>query len=183
MCLQTCLEVLRVPNLSKSLDIISHQVCGCRGTCKIKCIAALEMNISLYLDELSRIFFKKENMRKKDSWWLSAFYSFCIQSFVRKSLIELDNGSDASKQYLHLPVRLFIASSGVYDPLAEDWSQMRTLSNLDSGNRDPKDYQEAQLAVSCSKWKSAGISGSAQFLKRIFEDYDARLGEPRVKSA
>jgi hypothetical protein len=42
------------------------------------------------LGELSRVFFLKENMREKTTWWLSAFYSFCIQSFVRKALIEVE---------------------------------------------------------------------------------------------
>lgn len=47
------------------------------------------MHIGLYLQELSRVFFKKENGKCRHPWWLSAFYSFCIQSYVRRALVEL----------------------------------------------------------------------------------------------
>lgn len=54
--------------------------------------------------------------------------SFCIQSVVRKALIQLwtsdeslpipeDICLNSIDQYLHLPVRLFVASSGSYNPL------------------------------------------------------------------
>ncbi len=79
--------------------------------CKVDCIANLTSALALYLEELSRVFFKKENMRSK-SWWLSAFYSLCIQSRVRRCLIKLVNTETPSeethgaKQYLHLAVEM-----------------------------------------------------------------------------
>lgn len=52
------------------------------------------MHLTLYSRELSRVFFKKENLNSRRPWWLSAFYSFCIQSYVRRALIELTRDAD-----------------------------------------------------------------------------------------
>jgi hypothetical protein len=113
-------------------------------------------------------------MREKTTWWLSAFYSFCIQSFVRKALIELGKviilPSFASRDYLKLPVRLFIASSGSYDPLCE------VPTSTSDGETHSNDYREVQLAVSQSKWSSEGIDGSGDYLKRLFEDNGETMG-------
>jgi hypothetical protein len=107
-------------------------------------------------------------MREKTTWWLSAFYSFCIQSFVRQVLIELEKtirpSSSTSREYLGLPVRLFIATSGTYDPLCE------VPTSTSDGEPRSNDYREAQLAVSQSKWSSEGVNGSGDYLKKLFED-------------
>jgi hypothetical protein len=126
------------------------------------------------MTELSSVFFKKENMRSK-SWRLSIFYSFCIQSIVRKAFINLvgiGGSIDAchgAKQYLHLAVRLFSASSGTYDPL------MRNLA-AESNNLPPdkasrfEDYKLAQFASQQESWASIGVTSSAEYLNYIFED-------------
>jgi hypothetical protein len=57
--------------------------------CKLESIASLELNLTLYLDELSRVFFKKENLKSRDGYWLSTFFSFCIQAVVRRALLQL----------------------------------------------------------------------------------------------
>jgi hypothetical protein len=127
-----------------------------------------------YLAELSSVFFKKENMRSK-SWRLSIFYSLCIQSIVRKALINLlGNGESANaslgaKQYLHLAVRLFIASSGIQDPLMRNFSA--ELENLpdDEASRN-EDYRLAQYSTQQKIWPSIGVTSSADYLKYIFED-------------
>jgi hypothetical protein len=97
------------------------------------------MNITLYLDELSRVFFKtKETLYDKGPWWLSTFYRFCIQSFVRTTLMELMGVSSATKersiaasQYLYLPIRLFIATSSSFrDPLLPAEALQTSLLSL-----------------------------------------------------
>jgi len=62
---------------------ICHSWCT-ESSCKFNFINNLNLELDLYYDHLQNVFFKKENMREKESWWLSAFYSFCIQSMVLK---------------------------------------------------------------------------------------------------
>jgi hypothetical protein len=123
------------------------------------------MHIQGYFNELSRVIFKKENIRKKNLCYLSIFYSFCIQSIVRKCLIMLAADSHPaslqSKQYMHIPLRLFIASSGTYDPLARD---------LLSFSDEHGDYEQARQAVGHNDWCLSGIRDSGNYLKRLFED-------------
>jgi hypothetical protein len=138
------------------------------------CISTLDLHLNLYLDELSRVFFKKENLRTKN-WWLSVFLSLCIQSLVRKALITLfvDETLDRSlgaRDYLRLPVRLFIASSGIHDPL------MRDLA-LDCEPQEPakklpsiQDYKLAQIAIQKHTWPARNIKSSADYLKNLYGD-------------
>jgi hypothetical protein len=138
------------------------------------------MHLKMYFDELSRVFFKKQNIGDKAAWWLSTFYSFCIQSLVRRTLIQLtenvsydtaSQGLAQSKQYLHIPLRLFIASSGAYDPLNHS---MSTLDRRQYGKDDrtprPEDIHQARSAVRQSGWCSIGVSNSADYLRKLFED-------------
>ena len=125
------------------------------------------MHLDLYLEELSRVFFKKDNLRNRVPWWLSTFYSFCIQGLVRKVLIELSKvGCLPSEvnQFLYLPLRLFIATSGSYDPLVMD-----TVQDLE-GSPDAEDYQVAFKAVKQGDWMSTEILGAGYYLKRLFDD-------------
>ena len=184
VCLRNCLEALRL-KYSGFLDIISHRTCG-PSICKINCIANLTSALEKYLAELSSVFFKKENMRSK-SWRLSIFYSLCIQSIVRKALRDLvSNGGSVdaylrAKQYLHLAVRLFIASSGIQDPLMRNFSV--ELENLpeDEASR-VEDYRLAQYATQQKKWPSISVASSADYLKYVFEDHgndmDSELRAP-----
>lgn len=128
------------------------------------------MHIAIFLEELSRVFFKKSNLRNKETWWLSMFYSLCIQSIVRRALMALTDSaqnemSDSvvqAKQYLYLPLRLFIASSGPFDPLN------RPPTNEMNGVLD--DYERAAKAVNQSSWSSNGIQSSGDYLRSLFED-------------
>jgi len=159
------------------------------SSCRLGCIEAIRVNVALYLQELSRVFFKEENLRNKRSWWLSTFYSFCIQSAVRKALIALMRDLPAelhgersiyAKQYLYLPIRLFIASSGSYDPVKsrDDWYFPDSNDSYDFPTG--ADYGEARLVVQFEEWASHGVSGSADHLRRIFEDTgdDVEAGQP-----
>lgn len=126
-----------------------------------------------YIEQLHVVFFKKENLRGK-SWWLSVFYSLIIQSFVRKSLLTmLDDLLPAStpsiKQYLQLAVRLFIASSGDYDPLMLKWRASDCLPQR-RGISEIENYEAAKLSVRQAQWSSSGVTSSGEFLQHLFED-------------
>jgi hypothetical protein len=133
------------------------------------------MNIKLYLDELSRVFFKKENLRNRGPSWLSIFYSFCIQSLVRTALLQITKrvgvgvtreAEVAANQYLYLPLRLFIASnsgSTYKDPMLSDEA-------TESGIPSPEAYQQAREAVNYADWHLTGIHNSGDYLKKLFQD-------------
>ncbi|KAL5319024.1 hypothetical protein ACEPPN_014094 [Leptodophora sp. 'Broadleaf-Isolate-01'] len=190
ICLRSCLEALRI-KASGFLGKQRHVSCN-SGLCKFECLEYVKLNISLYFDELSRVFFKKENMRNKTTWWLSAFYSFCIQSFVRRALLELEKESLvfatlASRDYLRDPVQLFVAISSLDDPLirplARDLSgKVKTNAMVEGPNLD--DYEEARLAVGQNTWLTDGISGSYDYLTSFFgdqkvEEQSTTNGSPR----
>ena len=166
------------------LNECSHQACE-PGQCKVECIAALSKNLKRYMNELSKAFFRGENVPGMNSWWLSGFYSLCIQSMVRKALLQISipasskdatiAGQTSFKEYLHLPVRLFIAMLGSYDPLVGP-SQPTWKSSLDSVHRPhPHEYTSARLAVRQADWISRGISSSGDYLRGLFEDRDNSL--------
>jgi hypothetical protein len=130
-------------------------------------------SLELYVHELSRVFFKKENMRNK-SWWLSVFYSFCIQSIVKHALIRLIGDVGPATQptlgatlHLHLAVRLFIASSGSHDPLMPDYSIEEPQSEEEAIRI--KDYELAQYASYQEQWPYFGIKSTKEFLELLFD--------------
>ncbi len=168
-CLQSCLEVLRLAK-SGFIDESIHEGCKVSSSaCKIDCTLDAERCIARYVDELSRVFFKKENIRFKERWWLSAFYSLCIQGLVRRALLHLkpeSHTNNETKQYLHLVIRLFGASSGTYDPLIRDY----IICSKESDSSIVEDFKAAQLSLHQYKWTSTGITGSVNYLKQLFED-------------
>ena len=134
------------------------------------------MNLTLYLDELSRVFFKKESLRDKTTWYISTMYSFSIQAYVRRALQKLSADDEAegtrpprctaighsplaaSDGFLHLAIYLFIASSGTWDPLAID-------HEIDKDNSS-EFYNDV---VSLRTALEVPICTSGIFLKNIFE--------------
>ena len=136
------------------------------------------MHLKLYLDELSRVFFLKENMRNKKRWWLSMFYSLCIQSIVRlvlKHLMQFIHPDDwrrmeSCEKYLFLPLRFFIARSGTYDPLREDQVTREPSQQGDGELPTFEHHLAAQRSINQEKWESKEILDSAHFLKLLFED-------------
>ncbi|KAF7898423.1 hypothetical protein EAF00_004869 [Botryotinia globosa] len=186
-CLRTCFEVLHINTLGGFEH--SHEVCE-SSVCKVDCIRDLELQIEQYLDELSRVIFLKENMRNR-FWWLSAFYSLCIQGVVRQALVLLSSkdhnetsGVEKSTfaQYLHIAVRLFSVSSGTHDPLIQDWSSQLAFSSAGIGVPSGEDYRNAQSATNQSQWKFQGIKKSGNYLKKLFEDNGSPLAEPHDES-
>ncbi|KAF2489887.1 hypothetical protein BU16DRAFT_166805 [Lophium mytilinum] len=165
ICLRSCLEVLRIPTPPD----VQHYSCKGSTICKIECIADLESHLRAYVREFSRVMFLKENLRSGYDWWLSVFYSLCIQAFVRKAVLkihemqgnfpkELPNAT----QYLHLAVRLFIARFGTHDPLVDEETQ-------------DFHYRVAQIAVNKKNWGTYGITSTSTLLKKLFEDTGASL--------
>jgi hypothetical protein len=153
----------------------THLPCK-RDLCKVVCISDIHRNLNLYLDELSRVLFLKENLYHK-AWWLSVFYSFCIQALVRKILIQLAperiiflSVTFASttleiKQYLYIAIRLFTAMSGTHDPLMRDYSSNSLVLSIEEDH-----FKLAQLSVKQSEWRKSGIDSSAEYLKRKMMD-------------
>jgi hypothetical protein len=176
LCLLTCLEVKRLA-ITQRLTPHSHQFCtkSRLPTCKVNCIANLSLYLNKFLDELSRVFFQKQDMRSK-AWWLPIFYSFCIQAVVRRALITLTKDPQFQrfeltwvKEYLHLAVRLFISTSGSYDPLTQSFGDDGSLQSGDLPK--PEDYEAARVALGVP---SNDFTSSGDYLKRLFED----SGEP-----
>jgi hypothetical protein len=155
----------------------THQ--NCNATTCSNCITNLESSITLYLEEFSRVFLKKENrVRSKEGWWLSMFHSFCIQSMVKTILMELAKSSTpdshehtAVTEYLDLPLQLFAAVSRSCDPLVKNPTSER--SSDDGGDQV---IFSAQTAVGQKSWKDKGISGSIDYLKRLFSQGDGGSG-------
>lgn len=159
-----------------ALQDASHQTCSNLG-CRITCLADLGLHLKLYLDELDRVFFYKDNQRKKISWWLSAFYSLIIQGFVRRALMDILStqltGRDFQgvTQYLHLAVRLFIAISSNFDPIVQDSSSEPAPSTKNNQEETPDaNYGSARIAVRWLEWETMGIASSAEYLRKLFED-------------
>ncbi|KAH8668091.1 hypothetical protein BGZ60DRAFT_528428 [Tricladium varicosporioides] len=164
ICLRSCLEAMNVDDY-----LPSHAHCH-GNSCKVKYISDFEQNITLYLDELSRVFFRKENLKTRSGYWISAFYSFCIQAIVRKVLLELlgrrititapvdESLPKASEQFLHLAVNLFIASSGTYDPLTTNYSAT-----------EPGNASDQEDIVLLQQVLGGPVHSSAGYLRKLFE--------------
>ena len=186
ICLRACLEASYI---EKRLDSrTTHRLCPGRQ-CQLDYINNVHVHVDMYSEALSTLFFKKGSMRSKD-WWLSTFYSLVIQSMVRIGLLEIAKGRakgdslatrqvKAIQQYMHLGVRLFIASSGIHDPLMRDYSSLPTSSGAEE--KANRNYQAAQEATRQNSWGVHGIKSSADFLRTIFEDEGGPPEEPPQK--
>src|SRR3569833_406125 len=120
VCLRCCLDGLRLCAANLQTPQI-HGTCK-PDLCSVDCLRGLCSHIYSYIDELSVMMFKMMNLRDR-RWWLSTFYSLCIQSYVRRGLLVLeqhltfgasDDSDLNSAQYLHLISVLFIAVSFQY---------------------------------------------------------------------
>ncbi|KAG0651761.1 C2H2 finger domain transcription factor dvrA [Hyphodiscus hymeniophilus] len=150
ICFRSCLEALRIKNLGH-LGRTAHLACD-NHICKVQCLADLELSLALYLDELSRVFFKKENLRGKYKidWFISTCYSFYIQAFVRKALQKLSCISE---------IEDYTSSCGAYDPLAADHSIIIKENTSEYCN----DITSLQEVLGSGRMRCSG------YLKKIFE--------------
>lgn len=130
--------------------------------CKINSIDKLNAYLKGYIKLLSDVIFKKNAKLGKD-WWLSVFYSFCLQSFVRGALLTLVSKFDANQttavsQYLHIAVNLFFVTCNAtgkgYDPLSYDFDNLSVVetSLLVRNCLRAEDGRLAQTAVQKNMW-------------------------------
>ncbi|EPE07124.1 zinc c2h2 finger domain containing protein [Ophiostoma piceae UAMH 11346] len=184
VCLRNCLDVLRLSS-ANILHARIHSTCK-PERCSIHCMRQLTTCIDTYIEELSLLMFRKVNLRDR-RWWLSTFYSLCIQAYVRRALLAIEqqllypNNDDAdadvlySSQYLHLVTVLFIAVSFQYDPLVSTTGGLRLqqsmLAEEDGSTPDmfvPDRYFAAgRTACAVDIWADEGIKSSYQFLTRL----------------
>ena len=151
-----------------------HGECSSLYPCKITRTARLTSHLNIYLDQLSRVFLRRKDLRSK-AWWLSIFYSFCIQAEVRRCLQSLTKGLKQFRwvdEYLHLAIRLFIATMGTYDPLFQLNLDTEEAAGVPKGTSANQDFEIARLAVFHT---SSGYASSGEYLKSIFEDTGATL--------
>ncbi|KAK3986366.1 Fez family zinc finger protein 2 [Cladorrhinum sp. PSN332] len=193
VCFRHCLEALRLHS-AQLLSPGAHKDCG-GGRCQVECIQSLSLRLSAYVDELSSVIFNKENMRDR-KWWLSTFYSLCIQSYVRHALIIIERqlrfrSTDdvaaedlTATQYLHLATVLFTAASAKYDPLLGGRLQYALTENsvIPETSVPELHHSSARVAFEVDKWADGGIRTPYQFLRRLLQIGSLDFEPDEVKS-
>lgn len=98
---------------------------------------------------------------------------------VRRGLQELVNDPDhpqwsAVQRYLIIAVRLFIATTGTYDPLIKNYAAdiSAPLPKTEEEKASDEHFKAAQVAVKSDTWNSNGIKDSMHYLRTLFEDND-----------
>ncbi|TAQ85316.1 hypothetical protein B7494_g6354 [Chlorociboria aeruginascens] len=179
----SCVEALKLRELGY-LSKSTHDACK-PPNCLVDCILHLESQISSYIDDLSQVIFKKENRKDPKKWWLSTFYSLCVQSFVRMGLIILVDDSTSDKesaqifntnQYLWLAVRLFGVGSATYDPLVASLSS-KAVSDSSEDKKFESCHELAKASVKSKLWEQHGIISSRECLKKLFDDDGTPIAE------
>jgi len=180
VCLRHGLEALRLHSAGL---LVEEEHVDCRpGLCQVQCIQDLSYYVEAYVTELSSVVFNKENMRDR-RWWLSTFYSLCIQSYVRHALIAIEkqlrfeSADDfpsedlTSTQYLHLAAILFTAASAKYDPLLGGRLQYVLTENSVIPETSVPELHHASARTACEveKWPEVGVKTSYQFLRRLLQ--------------
>jgi hypothetical protein len=127
------------------------------------------------MSELSRTLFRKGGLQNDRSWWLSVFYSLCIQSLVRINLniliSSIEDGKRQSvndkfsgpKTYLYPLLQLFEAASAEYDPITKEEDE----ANLELSARIH--IKLAQMAINRKDWRRRDITSSYAYLRRLFQ--------------
>ncbi|KAI0192339.1 hypothetical protein EV127DRAFT_406866 [Xylaria flabelliformis] len=177
-CLRNCVDILRLhepgyltPTLHANCDI---------QQCRVESFRKLSSGISAFIEEFSRIVFRKENRATERKWWLSAFYGLYIQSFVRRTIVFVEDQSLAHlrdhhselhrncSNYLTLATNLFEAASASYDPLVSAWSLEKEPIDHKFDVRLIKYYRLAQEALKADLWAQKNIQSSFEFLSLAF---------------
>ncbi|KAI1763577.1 hypothetical protein GGR53DRAFT_531425 [Hypoxylon sp. FL1150] len=172
-CFRSCIEVLRLHD-GGYLTSEAHNKCAA-NKCQVNAVQDLSSNIMSFIDELSKIVFKKDNRLHERRWWLSAFYSLWIQSHVRRIILAMCQSKvqlsadmrRACSDYLLLALNLFDAASACFDPLISSWSLEEEPSNMDL--RLMKYYLHAQKALLSDQWARTS-SSSMNYLRRLYQD-------------
>jgi hypothetical protein len=185
-CLWYCLETLRLDSASL-LRSDAHLSCSPK-----KCISpglqGLDANVPQYLDSLTGALLGKK--RNEDSNWLLIFYSLCIQAYVRRALMALEErwqsvcpggenptGILSSANYLHTAASLFSRiSTQNRGKLEDDILQTQPPHSEYLGLASLGDLLNQHLSNPTSgaegwdKWREEGID---RYLRRIFDINDA----------
>ncbi|KAI0383990.1 hypothetical protein F5Y04DRAFT_233782 [Hypomontagnella monticulosa] len=175
-CLRSCVEILRLRDGGHLTPNIHR---NCMSTeCQVQPFQDLSSKIKSFTDELSKVIFRKENRLHEKRWWLSAFYSLWLQSFVRRTVrfIEIESKAqlnpetkNACSAYLLLALELFDATSAAFDPLMTMWSLEDEPPNMDL--RLMKYYRLAQKAL-FSEQLAYDTCSSIDYLRRLYGDID-----------
>lgn len=163
-CLNHSLDALR----SEFSSATVHHACR-SGRCGLHSVAKLQQSSSIYINALHDVMFSKWGLSNNRLWWLSVFYSLCIQGFVRVNLMKLSEHvqtstevSDqwsAAKVYLHSFISLFQAASAEYDPI--------TMAD-DLSPAEMDQITLARIAANPWRWEEQGIHSSYDHLRRVF---------------
>lgn len=155
-------------------------------------MSKVDANLKTYLDMLYEVMFDK-NSKNRREWWLSVFYSLCIQSYVRKSVIILvshlgqeDNDRPATatttaNKYVQLVAELFPACNDTgktYDPLRYnlDNPSDKQAASIDQHSLNIEQAKFAQIAVHQKLWAKKHINGSFAYLREKFEADSGSFG-------
>lgn len=143
-------------------------------SCQVECVANLTLYLNKYMDELSRVIF-----RSYKECWLAIFYSFCLQSVVRRALIILANGQREKpgwiNEYLHIAIRLFIAVSGTYDPLIQPMEENTAKKHRFLAKDSPTTSEDCEAARVVIGLPDDNFHSSGDYLKKIFDDTGAPI--------
>ncbi|KAK3376274.1 hypothetical protein B0T24DRAFT_618358 [Lasiosphaeria ovina] len=185
-CLWYCLETLRL-GCANLLRSNAHSSCSPK-MCISPGIGGLNTEIPQYLDSLTGALLGKK--RNDDSHWLLTFYSLCIQAYVRRALMGLEEswqsvcpggenptGVPSSANYLHTAVPLFSRiSSQNRGKLEDEILQAQPPRSEYLGLASLGDLFNQRLSNPTSgaegwdKWREEGID---RYLRRIFAINDA----------
>ncbi|KAJ8119169.1 hypothetical protein ONZ43_g3838 [Nemania bipapillata] len=177
-CLRNCVDMLRLhepgyltPALHANCD---HQ------QCRVESFQRLSAGISAFIEEFSKVIFRKENRTNERKWWLSAFYGLYIQSFVRRAIVFVEDQSLTHlrdyhpglqcncSNYLNLATELFEAASASYDPLMSVWSLEKEPIDHKFDVRLIKYYRLAQDALKTNLWAHNNVQSSFEFISLAF---------------
>jgi len=181
-CLKDCLEAIRL-STSELLTTAAHAHCT-SAECTSPGLDGLSKRLPRYVDFLTRALFRKK--RDEDDWFM-VFYSLCIQSYVRRGLVELERSWKTTydemepilgcRNYLHTAVGIFsqisaqnkrrlamrIENSPTQSSTYVGVSSLGNLSMLQSSQPVPGTNV---LGRSWDQWREEGIE---KHLRRIFE--------------
>ncbi|TRX92277.1 hypothetical protein FHL15_006892 [Xylaria flabelliformis] len=177
-CLRNCVDMLRLHEPGYLIPTL-HADCDIQQ-CRVESFRKLSSGISAFIEEFSRVVFRKENRATERKWWLSAFYGLYIQSFVRRTIVFVEDQSLAHlrdyhpelhrncSNYLTLATNLFEAASASYDPLVSAWSLEKEPIDHKFDVRLIKYYRLAQKALKADLWAQKNIQSSFEFISLSF---------------
>jgi hypothetical protein len=180
LCLQYSMEALRLSAHGQLAAVNAHAGCHQANECISPAFHGLTRYALRYAEALTMTLFHKH--RGKDSDWLLAFYSLCVQAHVRRALISLEaqhlqpaSSVDVedfarplcSANYLHTAVSLFgQLSMQNKGKLAKQIQNSRPKPSVYLQQPPYPSQPGGGSSSSWQKWREEGI---LKFLGRIFQ--------------